>query len=177
MLGSGVKVAVPRSSPFRSSGLSLRSVRVRAHRELPRELRRGRSWRAGDIELELELVEGGVGVDLLVRCNNYRVVWRGVIEVAVAVGCGGDYDCGDYPVPRDSSWGSPNTRPDASPGIASGWQGLTWPSQAQSSGDHHNNNESIQSTVGNIQHPIGTNPEIDYIEPPRVGQAVSIQPP
>ena len=54
---------------------------------------------------------------------------------------------------------------------------LAWPSQAQSSGDHHNNNESIQSTVGNIQHPIGTNPEIDYIEPPRFGQAVSIQPP
>lgn len=46
--GCAVKVAVPRSSPFRSRGFSLRRVRVRAQRVLLREvIRVEMSWREG----------------------------------------------------------------------------------------------------------------------------------
>lgn len=46
--GWAVKVAVPRSSPFRSRGLSLRRVRVKDQRVLVREvIRVERSWREG----------------------------------------------------------------------------------------------------------------------------------
>ena len=46
--GWGVKVAVPRSSPFRSRGFSLRRVRVRVQRVLVREvIRVERSCREG----------------------------------------------------------------------------------------------------------------------------------
>lgn len=46
--GCAVKVAVPRSSPFRSRGFSLRRVRVRVQRVLLREvIRVERSWREG----------------------------------------------------------------------------------------------------------------------------------
>ena len=46
--GCAVKVAVPRSSPFRSKGFSLRRVRVRVQRVLLREvIRVESSWREG----------------------------------------------------------------------------------------------------------------------------------
>jgi hypothetical protein len=45
----GVKLAVPRSSPFRSRGFSLRRVRIRDQRVLLREVMRVvSSWREGN---------------------------------------------------------------------------------------------------------------------------------